>query len=578
MPPATPKLDHELLVRVKTIMVLRLVFLTGFVFLIIAFERNATREIPTLPLSAVLCTAYFFALLYALLLRFQLSLNLLAWMQVIGDLFIVGGLIYTTGGVESPLSFLFLFVIISTSVMLPRSACYKAAAGASIIYGLLVDLEYFNLIRPVYFFPKSHNSYQGAFLFYTVVMNLASFFAVAYLCSILTHRLRLVKEELEEKSLNLQQLEAFHSSVVQNMGNGLLTTDLQGRITSANAACEKITGFPLADLEGRPCYEILPIPALASLFKEPGNRSFPILIENDCVLPNGQAIRIGMKITHLNDSASRLSGFICVFEDLTEIRKMEEVIRQNEQLAAVGRFSAGLAHEIRNPLASLSGSIQVLRKNLKLAEQDRQLMEIVLKETERLNAIVCDFLNFSHPNRNKTRMVDLTQLLQDLILLMKNSNEYNPAIKIELDVPNDHFLIESDEEQIKQMVWNLCINGIQSMDQEGTLSIALKPTQGFSHNGFSTPRKGVVLSVQDEGRGISEEQIKLIFDPFYTTRDEGVGLGLATVKKIVERFGGYIGVTSQPGAGTRFEVFLPQERELGNSRPPDKEMRQTAGF
>ena len=409
-------------------------------------------------------------------------------------------------------------------------------------------------------------------------MNLASFFAVAYLCSILTHRLRLVKEELEEKSLNLQQLEAFHSSVVQNMGNGLLTTDLQGRITSANAACEKITGFPLADLEGRPCYEILPIPALASLFKEPGNRSFPILIENDCVLPNGQAIRIGMKITHLNDSASRLSGFICVFEDLTEIRKMEEVIRQNEQLAAVGRFSAGLAHEIRNPLASLSGSIQVLRKNLKLAEQDRQLMEIVLKETERLNAIVCDFLNFSHPNRNKTRMVDLTQLLQDLILLMKNSNEYNPAIKIKLDVPNDHFLIESDEEQIKQMVWNLCINGIQSMDQEGTLSIALKPTQGFSHNGFSTPRKGVVLSVQDEGRGISEEQLKLIFDPFYTTRDEGVGLGLATVKKIVERFGGYIGVTSQPGAGTRFEVFLPQERELGNSRPPDKEMRQTAGF
>ncbi len=575
MPPNDYRKDSELIVRIKTLMVLRMIFLTGFVILLITFERNAVRPTPVLPLSFVLCTAYFLALSYALFYRIGMRLGILAWMQVIGDLLVVGGLIFTTGGIDSPLSFLFLFVVIETSVMLPRSACYKAAAGASIIYGLLVDLEYFDLIQPVYFFPKTAAPHQGAFLFYTVVMNLASYFAVAYLSSILTNRLRLIKEELVAKNIEIEKLEAFHQRVIQQMGNGLMTTDEQGRITSANTAFEKTTGYLEAELRNRYCYDVLDIQLLKEFFREADSQSLPHHIEGECRDRNGESLRLGVKISGLTRSETGTHGYICVFEDLTEIRSMEEKMLQNEQLAAVGRFSAGLAHEIRNPLASLSGSIQFMKEGMELDDTYKRLMEIVLSETDRLNEIVNGFLNFSLPKKKKMVVVDLTQLLEDLVLLMKNSNEYHSSIKLELVLPEDRVLIESDEEQLKQMIWNLCINGIQAMDQEGTLSVSLKHVKGFQHPMFTTARKGLVLRIEDQGRGISEDEINLIFDPFFTTREEGVGLGLATVKKIVEQLGGHIGLTSREGQGTVFEVFLPQERSLINTTKPEKEMRQT---
>ncbi len=576
MPQVDKKQDTELFLRFKTLMVLRLIFLTGFVVLLFTFEQNAVRSIPVLPLSFVLCTAYLMALSYALFFRIGMRLSILGWMQVVGDLIIVGGLIFTTGGIDSPLSFMFLFVVIETSVILPRSACYKAAAGASIIYGLLVDLEYFNFIQPVYFFPKPTAPFQGAYLFYTVVMNLASYFGVAYLSSILTHRLRLIKEELEAKNIEMGILEAFHHRVVQQMGNGLMTTDSQGRITSANTAFEKICGSKEAELKNRFCYDVLDINLLREFFRTVDQQTLPHHIEGECRDRNGEPLRLSAKISGLSRTESGYQGYICVFEDLTEMRKMEEKVLQSEQLAAVGRFSAGLAHEIRNPLASLSGSIQFLKEGLQLNGTHQRLMEIVLNETERLNEIVSGFLNFSLPRKKNLQEVDLTRLLEDLVLLMKNSNEYHSSIKLELNLPPDRVLIESDEEQLKQMIWNLCINGIQAMDKEGSLTISLNPVKGFQHPMFTTARKGLVLRIQDEGRGISEEKIDLIFDPFFTTREEGVGLGLATVKKIVDQLGGHIGLTSRQGQGTVFDVFLPQDRTLLDTTQADKEQRQTA--
>lgn len=576
--------DKELLLRVKTIMVLRIVFLTGFVILVIAFEVNSLQKTPIVPLSAVLCAAYFLALASALFLRIQMNLLSLAWFQVLGDLCVVGGIIFTTGGVESPLSFLFLFVIVSSSVMLPQAACYLTASGASIIYGLLIDLEYFNVIQPIYFFPKSTVSYQGAYLFYTIALNIASFFAVAYLSSILNNRLRLIKDELQTKDIDLKKLQEFHQNVVQNMVNGLMTTDLRGRITSINIACETITGFPLDECIGKPCYQLLPLKELNNLFNEKSKEfPMPYHMEGKCLRKDGEAILISMKIGYLlspeadakKNLEQQVEGYICVFEDRTKIQKMEEQMKQSEQLAAVGKFSAGLAHEIRNPLASLSGSIQVLKETLKTDEEQQQLMNIVLKETERVNGIVSDFLSFAQPRKSKATVIDLTQLLQDIITLMKNSNEYDPSIHIQLVAPPDHIIIQSEEAQVKQMIWNLCINGIQAMDKSGKLTMTINKVEGYKHEMFETQRKGVVIIVEDEGRGIPLEEQASIFDPFFTTREEGVGLGLPTVKQIVERFAGHIGVESEPGRGTRFDVFLPQERSLLSDRNSNSKKEDT---
>jgi two-component system sensor histidine kinase PilS (NtrC family) len=578
MKPILENPDKELLLRVKTIMVLRIVFLTGFVLLVIAFERNSLQETPIVPLSAVLCAAYFLALASALFLRIGMNLLSVAWFQVLGDLCVVGGIIFTTGGVESPLSFLFLFVIVASSVMLPRAASYLTASGASIIYGLLVDLEYFRVIQPIYFFPKSSASFQGAYLFYTITINIASFFAVAYLSSILNNRLRLIKDELRSKNIDFKKLQEFHRNVVQNMDNGLMTTDLEGNVTSVNIACESITGYPLKECIGKPCYELLPMEELARLFAYKGDSiPMPHHMEGECLRRDDESILISLKMSYLlsqeadpkKNLEQQVEGYICVFEDRTEIHKMEEKMKQSEQLAAVGKFSAGLAHEIRNPLASLSGSIQVLKETLDIDEQQQRLMNIVLKETERVNDIVSDFLSYSQPRKSKTTVIDLTQLLQDIIILMKNSNEYDPSINIQLVAPPDHVIIQSEEAQIKQVIWNLCINGVQAMDKSGNLILTIKKVNRYKHKKFETNRRGVVIIVEDQGRGIPLDEQETIFDPFFTTREEGVGLGLPTVKQIVERFAGYIGVESEPGRGTCFDVFLPQERSLLSSRNPN---------
>ncbi len=570
-----PDPDKELFLRVKTIMVLRVVFLTGFLILVIAFERNSLQETPIVPLSAVLCAAYFLVLASALFLRIGMNLLSVAWFQVLGDLCVVGGIIFTTGGVESPLSFLFLFVIVGSSVMLPRAACYLTASGASIIYGLLVDLEYFRVIQPIYFFPQSSVFYQGAYLFYTVTLNIASFFSVAYLSSILNNRLRLVKDELQNKNIDFKKLQEFHQNVVQNMVNGLMTTDFEGRVTSVNIACESITGFPLGECIGKHCYQLLPMEELSRLFTYKGDSiPMPYHMEGECTRKDGETILISMKISHLlNPEADpkknleqQVEGYICVFEDRTEIHEMGEKMKQSEQLAAVGKFSAGLAHEIRNPLASLSGSIQVLNDTLETDEEQQRLMNIILKETERVNDIVTDFLAYSQPRKSKSTVIDLTQLLEDIITLMKNSNEYDPSINIQLVAPPEHIIIQSEEAQIKQMIWNLCVNGLQAMDESGNLTMTVKKVEGYQHKKFETNRRGVVIIVEDQGRGIPPEEQERIFDPFFTTREEGVGLGLPTVKQIVERFAGHIGVESEPDRGTCFDVFLPQERSLLSPR------------
>ena len=227
--------DQELEQRVRRIMLLRVFFLTGFVGLLLTFQERLGITAPIEPLCMAIGAGFFMSLVYAVLFRF-LTLTENASLQVSGDLLLVGGILFTTGGIDSPISFLFLFVIIASSVMLPRAAAYLAASGAIIIYGLLVDLEYFGIITPVYLFPESKVSFESGYVFYVIFLNIVSYYTVAYLSSFLSHRLRMVKEELVRASVNLEEQRAFNRNIVQNMGNGLITTNPGGMITLINPA------------------------------------------------------------------------------------------------------------------------------------------------------------------------------------------------------------------------------------------------------------------------------------------------------------------------------------------------------
>lgn len=550
--------DQELAQRVKRIMFLRVFFLTGFVILLLTFQQRLGITAPIGPLCMVIGVGFFLSLIYAALFRF-LTLAENASLQVAGDLLLVGGILFTTGGIDSPISFLFLFVIIASSLTLPRAAAYLAASGAIIIYGVLVDLEYFGIITPIYLFPESKLSFESGYVFYVIFLNIVSYYTVAYLSSFLSHRLRIVKEELVRASINLEEQRAFNRNIVQNMGNGLITTSPEGRITSINPAARVLTGYSIEESLENPIEQLIPLVELKNLFCGNEPPDLPKQIEGEYKRKDGKTIFIRIKISHLADLD--VPGYILVFEDLTEVREMQEKVLRTEQLAAVGRFSAGLAHEIRNPLTSLSGSIQVLARGLKLEDSYKKLMEIVIKETDRLNNILSDFLNYTQPKKNNDTIVDVTQLIQDVITLLKNKEDLSSEKQVVFKRTTEHLILNGDEEQIKQVVWNLCINALEAMSR-GTLTLSLREVPSFKRGEFKTSHGGMVLEVQDEGTGITPDQINNIYDPFFSTKKNGVGLGLATVYQIVNRNGGVMDVKSVFGEGTLFTVFLPDQESV----------------
>jgi two-component system, NtrC family, sensor histidine kinase PilS len=572
MPHTLENPDQELQQRLKTVMVLRVVFLTGFVILLLGARIQFAASLA--PLTVVICSGYLLTIIYALLFK-VCKLPFTAAIQVIGDLFLVGGIIYTTGGTESPLSFLFLFVIIVASFVLSRTASYFAASGASILYGLLMDLQFYRIIQPHYLFHEPERVVEGGYVFYLVFLNIGSYYSVAYLSGFLNSRLRLAREELAVASKDLEELQAFHTNVVRDMGTGLITTDDEGNITSMNRAAEVITGYQLEESRGLPCDTLLSVTVLEDFLKLTYGVSHPLQTEGECRRKDGKTIFIRMKVSRFSGPETPRQGFICVFEDLTEYQEMQEKFSQAEQLAAVGRFSAGLAHEIRNPLASLSGSIQLLSKGLELKNTHKRLMEIVIRETDRLNGILTDFLNYSQPRKNRKTLVDLTQLIQDVTLLIKNSDDFSSAHRIDFAATADHLVINADEEEIKQVVWNLCINGLQSMEKGGSLKIELDKVASFQTRTFQSDKRGYVLTLEDEGCGISADQLKKIFDPFHTTKDNGIGLGLATVYRIVQQMGGTIDVVSKEGKGTTFSIFLPRGAAGPRPEPVAAELEET---
>jgi two-component system sensor histidine kinase PilS (NtrC family) len=547
-------------------MAIRVALLTGFVALLLVFGSRLKLSDSVVPLTTVICSGYSLCILYALFFKTR-KLSLLAHFQVAGDLLLVSGIIYTTGGSQSPVSFLFVVVIVAASSIFSRTGCYLAAAGASILYGSLIDLEYYEFIHPHYLFHKPGNLIEGGYAFYLIFLNLGSYYAVAYLSSLLNHRLSAIKKELDIASKNLSELQAFHASVVQDMDSGLITTDALGRITSMNRSAEEITGHDQAESLGQPCDVLLPVAHLKNLFNQSEDIALPFQTEGEYEHKDGKLISIRMKVSRFSGPKDHSKGVICVFEDLTEYHELQDKISQAEKLAAVGRISAGLAHEIRNPLASVSGSIQMLSKGLELENNHRKLMEIVIKETDRLNAILTDFLNYSQPRKNRKTLVDLTQLIQDVNMLIKNNENFSATHIIEFHSDADHLVINADEEELKQLVWNLCINGLQSMDTSGVLNIGLKKVSGFSAVNFHSDKRGYLLTIEDKGCGIPQDQLKKIFDPFNTTKENGVGLGLATVYRIVQQNDGAIEVTSEEGQGTKFSVYLP--RGAAGSEPAE---------
>lgn len=572
--------NEELLGKIKWLMVLRLLFATFLLVATVVVQARAYPSFSNTSLASLyLLTGviYFLTLCYALLLDRIKKYILFAYVQLVFDVLFVTALIYVTGGIESIFSFMYILTIINAAIMLYRRGGLLIASASSIGYGSLLDLQYFGIIHPYYTRASELMTYTIGYYFYTLLMNIAAFYLVAFLSSYLAEELRRSSVKLKAKQYDLDQLELLNRNIVQSINTGLITLNNQLEISYINPAVEQISGFGYRDLEGIHIGDIFPkiVPYLSISDRRGDNDDMPQPqkgIDVDFDRRDGSRLHLGFSQSILKNPGGDEIGLILILQDLTEFRHMQEQVRRMDRLAVAGELAAGIAHEIKNPLASLSGSIQMLRDEVDFGPMQQRLMDITMREAERLNALVNEFLLFSRPEKAVDRSVEVNEVIEDTLEMLKNSPELSRPIRIEKTLSKNLWVL-IDSQRLQQVIWNLVLNAVQEMKNSGRLSVATairtKRGSGDAPRDYAWDRqeKLAEISISDTGPGILPENQGKVFDPFFTTKDQGTGLGLTIVHRIVENYDGKIFLDSDGRSGTTFTLHFPLAEEDRQDRP-----------
>jgi two-component system sensor histidine kinase PilS (NtrC family) len=559
-----PSNEERLGLLIRGCLWTRIALTTAFcLFVAMLAVQGAENELPldASVLIHLLLYGYAFSLLTWFSMRARVSKDLLAKLQVGWDLAFTAIWIYSTGGTGSLFIFLYLFVIIEGSILLGLYGTVLIAFVCGLLYWLELHLEYHWAL-----FPKtlpiaasvvtSPANYPTA----NLIFILAAMGSAAWLTGSLKQRFSKTNLLLQEESDKVQDLLHLNESIVRCIRSGLITLDRERRITSVNEAASSITDQDGEALLGRKVEDFLGRIPLEELDGEYAASASPFRWEQSYSRQDGKGLMLGCSGAVLRDHKGDPFGHLIVFQDLTYYKQMEEALRRKEKLAAIGEMAAGLAHEIRNPLASLYGSIQLLQTEVSLEGTQERLMGIVLKESERLDALINDFLLFAFPHVGEKESIPLRDLVEETLELFRKGPHFQEGLDV--DVRMDPTVrIEGNRRQLQQILWNLLLNAAQSMSGNGEIRVEAEQTR--SRAGVPS----VSWKVKDTGRGIAAENLTRIFDPFYTSRQGGTGLGLAIVHRIVENHGGRIKVRSDLGNGTVFEIELPDRIEADLENP-----------
>jgi two-component system sensor histidine kinase PilS (NtrC family) len=481
---------------------------------------------------------------YFLLLRISRSFSWQYWVQFTFDALLITWLVWQTGDLASPYITLYFVLISISSLFLSASA---TLAMALLCGGLFSGLA---LLTSLAIIQSSGAYHTPAKVIQIVTFNLVALLVVGFLASRLSDR-RSSGEQLAEAAKTLASLRALHERIIESIRSGLITTDLDGNIFTFNTAASEITGRKPAEMAGKSILSLfgdireqieIARENLVDLSKMPR-------FETDLITPDGFAVRIGYSISLLFSEENEPTGLIITFQDLTQIRSMEESIRRKDRLAAVGRVGAGLAHEIRNPLGAMRGAIQVLESSTPPDSVQSDLMSIILRESDRLNSIITNFLNYARPKTGNFTDVDVCEAIRDTATLLKHGPDFSDALDIVLELPDEPVIISADSTQVKQIFWNLARNAFQAMPNGGRLQVAL----------HAMPNRRVRIVFEDSGVGMSPEQVEQLFEPFSNSKSGGTGLGLSIVYQIIRDHNGTINVKSSEGEGTTITVELPRQ-------------------
>ncbi len=533
------------LVKIRVIVIS---FLLAVEFLIVNLTPN---NVPTHLFVGVILVWYTLSVFFIVLVYVWDEYKLQAITQIFTDVVFVTAVVYVTGGVDTIFNLFYFLVIIVASMLLPRAWAYLTAVVSSILFGGLLELCYFEKLPSFQVSPRGDLKGLTA----VVLFNFFGYLAVAYLASALAAKLRQTGRELQDKRGELLSLQALHESVVHSIRSGLMTTDLEGRITLVNTPGQKLLERTPSSVYGRHIAELFldPLPVLAAASAQGEVRG---------LTPAGVEKIFGVTVTPLAVAEQGTLGYLYTFEDRTELRRLEREIRMRDRLAAVGRLAAGIAHEIRNPLASIAGSIKMLPQISPFNDEQKTLVDIITRESSRLNDIITDFLAYSREKSFKFTRMDLLPLLEDTLVLLENRLP-SSQLKIvrQYDAPQAFAAVDGD--RMKQVFWNLLENAVRAMNQKGTITVFVRPVG-----------ESWLIGIGDTGPGVPARLMDKIFEPFQSQFEGGTGLGLAIVYQIVQAHGAKIWVQTAASGGAEFVLEILNARA---SAEPEMEAAAIAG-
>ena len=475
--------------------------------------------------------------------RRGIPLERIAWFQFGLDALLITGIVTASGGPRSVFIPLYVMLVVGSCFVLSRAGGLAVAVMCSLLYVLPV------LGRTVLPFLEIRTPGENATVeILTVFMNAGVLLVVAVLTGALAERYHELHQDMEDQRKHLSDIQAFRDLIFESVGSGLVGVDPSGRVTAFNHAAESITGVRAGEAVDQPWEAIFgrgvnleEVRRTVSEGSEPAPRYEFRLRRRD-----GLEVPVGISFRSLRSGTGDVAGLIGVCQDLSSIKQMEQHMRQADRLAAVGRLSANMAHEIRNPLASISGAVEALSRDLPPDHTRGQLVEIVLRESARLNQIVGDFLEYARPAPMIPLEINMAEILDEVLLLIEHRSL--PANLKVVREYGDTLPTRADPQRFRQAIWNLCLNAVQAMPEGGELRVSARSLR---------ERGRLQICIADTGQGISDSDLPHIFEPFFSTKPEGSGIGLALVYRVVEEHGGSIEVRSRVGEGTTFVLTLP---------------------
>ena len=557
--------DNELRFRIKWLTFIRVILVTILMggTLAVYYASNTPLDSHSMgSLFSVIGLIYALSICYGITQRVSQHVKTLACLQFIIDPFLASAIIYVSGGVESVFTIFYIFSIFGSTIILGKNWALIVASLSSILYGLLVDLQFYDIIHPISLAGDTAHPLETGRIFYTMLSNIIAFYVIAFLGSYLQGQLSRVRIKLSQQSKNLMELEALNDRIVESIASGLLTMDRDGKILSFNTAAEQILGHSFKDVAKKSISEVIP-----ELTQHPDLDPLNLADENK--RPRGeltiktsqiQNLCLGFSFSPLTSANGQKIGSIMIFQDITEIKKMQDEVKRLERLAIMGTLAAGMAHEIKNPLGAMSGAFQMLHTEDANSPIAHRLVSIIEREMHRLTDLLDEFLWLSKPVKRKEtlKLVSLEPIVDDTITLIRSKIELNTGVQFEKHILPDCYIMV-DESHFRQIIWNLLLNAFEAIDDQGSVKIT---TERIMYEKIKPqPSPFIKISVSDTGCGIQEEEISRIYEPFFTTKDTGTGLGLAIVQKIVDEHGGFIEIESKHGRGTIFSILLPEPAE-----------------